>query len=76
MFEKVKEIIIEQLGVESDVVITKATSLMKDLEADSLDAVEIVMALEDEFDIEIPDADAEKFANIGDISDYITSKTQ
>lgn len=75
MFEKVKEIIIEQLGVEDDVVITKETSLMKDLEADSLDAVEIVMALEDEFDIEIPDTDAEKFANIGDISDYIASKT-
>ncbi len=75
MFEKVKEIIIDQLGVEDDVVITKETSLMKDLEADSLDAVEIVMALEDEFDIEIPDTDAEKFTNIGDIADYIASKT-
>lgn len=74
MFEKVKEIIVEQLGIDADVVITKQTSLMKDLEADSLDAVEIVMALEDEFGIEIPDADAENFNNIGDIADYIASK--
>lgn len=54
MFNKVVEIIIEQLGVE-DKEITMETSLMKDLEADSLDAVEIIMALEDEFGIEIPD---------------------
>lgn len=76
MFEKVKEIIIEQLGLEEDVVINPETSLMKDLEADSLDAVEIIMALEDEFDIEIPDTDAEKFKNIGDITEYIKGKTE
>lgn len=76
MFEKVKEIIIEQLGLEEDVVIKPETSLMKDLEADSLDAVEIIMALEDEFDIEIPDTDAEKFKNIGDITEYIKGKTE
>lgn len=58
MFNKVVEIIIEQLGVE-DKEITMETSLMKDLEADSLDAVEIIMALEDEFGIEIPDTEAE-----------------
>lgn len=74
MFDKVKEIIIEQLGLEDDVVIKRETSMMKDLEADSLDAVEIIMALEDEFDIEIPDEDAEKFENIGGIVDYIESK--
>ncbi|MDL0286748.1 acyl carrier protein, partial [Clostridioides difficile] len=69
-FNKVVEIIIEQLGVE-DKEITMETSLMKDLEADSLDAVEIIMALEDEFGIEIPDTEAENFKSIGDIVKYI-----
>ncbi|HHU16955.1 MAG TPA: acyl carrier protein, partial [Clostridiales bacterium] len=58
-FEKIREIIVEQLGVEESAV-TLETSLMKDLEADSLDAVEIIMAIEDEFDIEVPDEEAEK----------------
>lgn len=71
MFDKVADIIREQLGLEDDVVIEKTTSLMNDLEADSLDAVEIIMALEEEFDIEIPDEDAEGFKNIGDIVAYI-----
>ncbi len=71
MFEKVVEIVRDQLGVEEDVKIERTTSLMNDLEADSLDAVEIIMAFEDEFDVEIPDSDAEKFKNIGDICDYI-----
>ena len=72
-FEKIKSIIVEQLGVdEASVAID--TSLMKDLEADSLDAVEIIMAIEDEFDIEIPDEDAEKFQNIGDIVRYVEEK--
>lgn len=70
MFEKVVEIVRDQLSVE-DKEITMETSLMKDLEADSLDAVEIIMALEDEFDIEIPDTEAEKFKSIGDIVKYI-----
>ncbi|MDR0879901.1 MAG: acyl carrier protein [Clostridioides sp.] len=70
MFDKVVEIIVDQLGVE-DKVITQETSLMKDLEADSLDAVEIIMALEDEFGIEIPDEEAEKFKTIGDIAKYV-----
>ncbi|GAA0230760.1 acyl carrier protein [Metaclostridioides mangenotii] len=73
MFDKVVEIIIDQLGVE-DKVITAETSLMKDLEADSLDAVEIIMALEDEFELEIPDEDAENFKSIGDIVKYIESQ--
>lgn len=70
MFDKVVELIREQLGVE-DKEITMETSLMKDLEADSLDAVEIIMALEDEFGIEIPDTEAENFKSIGDIVNYI-----
>lgn len=74
VFDKTKLIVIEQLGLEDDVVIERKTSLMEDLEADSLDAVEVIMALEDEFDIEIPDEDAEKFANIGDIADYVQTK--
>lgn len=71
MLEKVKEIVIDQLGLDDDVVITEGTSLVNDLEADSLDAVEIIMALEDEFEVEIPDEEAEKFANIGDIIKFI-----
>lgn len=71
VFEKVVSIIREQLGVEDDVEVTKNTSMMKDLEADSLDAVEVMMALEDEFGLEIPDEEAEKFSNIGDIVSYI-----
>ena len=69
-FEKIREIIAEQLGVEQSVV-TLETSLMKDLEADSLDAVEIIMAIEDEFEIEVPDEEAEKFQNVGDIVKYV-----
>ncbi|MCT4605086.1 MAG: acyl carrier protein [Marinisporobacter sp.] len=71
MFEKIKEIIIDQLGLDEDVEIKAETSLMGDLEADSLDAVEIIMAIEDEFDVEIPDENAEGFKNIGDIVNYV-----
>lgn len=76
IFDKVKAIIAEQLGVEDVESITGETSLMKDLEADSLDAVEIMMALEDEFEITIPDEDAEKFTNIGDIVNYVEGKIE
>lgn len=70
VFEKVREIIAEQLGVdESDV--TMDTHLMKDLEADSLDAVEIIMAIEDEYGIEIPDEDAEKFQSVSDLVKFV-----
>lgn len=72
-FEKVREIIVEQLGVEESAVGLE-TSLMKDLEADSLDAVEIIMAIEDEFEIEVPDEDAEKFHSVGDIVKYVEEK--
>lgn len=71
IFDKVVEIIAEQLGLDSTDDIKANTSLMKDLEADSLDAVEIIMGIEDEFGIEISDEDAEKFKNIGDIVTYI-----
>ena len=74
IFDKIKEIIIEQLGVE-DSDIQQDTSLTKDLEADSLDAVEIIIAIEEEYDIEIPDEEAEKFTNIGDIVEFVKSKT-
>lgn len=70
MFNQVVEIIKDQLGIE-DREITPETSLIKDLEVDSLDAVEIIMALEDEFSVEIPDTEAEKFQTIGDIVKYI-----
>lgn len=76
VFNKVVEIIVDQLEVDSEVQITPATSLIKDLEADSLDAVEVIMDLEDEFDVEIPDEDAEGFKNIGDIAKYIEEKTK
>lgn len=73
VFEKVVNIIAEQLEAEAEN-ITMETSMMKDLEADSLDAVEIMMALEDEFEVTIPDEDAESFKNIGDIVNYIEAK--
>ncbi len=71
MFERVREIIAEQLGIDDLDTITLNTSLTKDLEADSLDAVEVIMALEDEYSIEIPDEEAEKFECIGDICSFI-----
>ena len=70
VFEKVKNIIIEQLGVTETSVTTDA-SFIDDLGADSLDIVELIMALEEEFDIEIPDSDAEKVVTVGDVVDYI-----
>lgn len=71
IFEKVKNIVAEELGVDNIEDITMETSMMKDLEADSLDAVEIMMALEDEFGISIPDEEAENFKSIGDIVKFI-----
>ena len=70
IFDKVKEIIVEQLGV-ADTSVTLEASFIDDLGADSLDIVELIMALEEEFDIEIPDADAEKVVSVGDVVDYI-----
>ncbi len=70
VFEKVKEIVGEQLGVEEDEVTLEA-SFIDDLGADSLDIVELIMALEEEFDLEIPDKEAEKIATVGDAVEYI-----
>ena len=70
VFEKVKETIIEQIGV-TDTAVTMEASFIDDLGADSLDIVELVMAIEEEFDIEIPDSDAEKVVTVGDVVDYI-----
>lgn len=70
IFDKIKEIIIEQLGVNEDAVSTES-SFIDDLGADSLDIVELIMALEEEFDIEIPDTDAEKIVTVGDVVEYI-----
>ena len=71
MFEKIRSIISEQLSIDDVDTITLDTSLTEDLEADSLDAVEVIMALEDEFGIEIPDEKAEHFKTIGDICKFI-----
>lgn len=70
VLEKVKAIIVEQLGVAENAV-TMEASFIDDLGADSLDIVELVMALEEEFDIEIPDSDAEKVVTVSDVVEYI-----
>lgn len=71
ILSKISDIIIDQLGLEEDREITMTTSLMGDLEADSLDAVEIIMAIEDDYSIEIPDEVAEDFKTIGDIVNFV-----
>ena len=71
--DKITEIIVEQLGVKPEEVIPEA-SFVDDLGADSLDTVELVMALEEEFGIEIPDEDAEKIQTVGDAIKYIQEK--
>ena len=70
ILEKVKEVIIEQLAVEEDA-IKLETSFIDDLGADSLDIVELIMALEEEFDLQIPDSEAEKITTVGDVVEYI-----
>ncbi len=70
---KMKQIVAEKLGVSEDK-ITPQASFVDDLGADSLDQVELIMALEDEFDMEIPDEDAEKLKTVKDALDYIESK--
>jgi acyl carrier protein len=71
--EKVKDIIVEELGVEREK-LTSEASFMEDLGADSLDTVELVMAFEKEFDIDIPDEDAEKLRTVGDAMNYLHEK--
>ena len=73
MFERLAEIIKEQLNVE-DVEITKETSFKDDLGADSLDLFELVMALEDEYNVEIPSEDLENIATVGDVVEYLKGK--
>lgn len=72
MLEKIKEIVVEQLGVDAEQV-TPAANFVEDLGADSLDTVELIMAFEEEFDVEIPDTDAEKIKTVQDVIDYIES---
>jgi len=72
--EKVREIIVDQLGVDEQQVVASA-SFIEDLGADSLDTVELVMALEEEFDVEISDEDAEKISKVQDAIDYINNNT-
>ena len=72
--DKIREIIIEQLGVATEEVVPEA-SFIDDLGADSLDIVELVMAIEDEFGLEIPDEDAERMQNIGDVISYVEERT-
>ena len=71
-FERVKNVIVDQLSVDADEVTLEA-SFVDDLGADSLDVVELIMCLETEFDIEIPDEDAEKISTVGDAVEYIKS---
>ena len=73
MEDKVKDIIVEELGVEKDKLVDTA-SFMEDLGADSLDTVELVMAFEKEFEIDIPDEDAEKLRTVGDALKYLREK--
>ncbi len=71
--ERVKDIIVDQLGVSADSV-TPDAKFVEDLGADSLDTVELVMALEEEFDVEVPDDEAEKLQAVKDVVSFITSK--
>ena len=71
MFEKIRSIIADQLCIDNADSITLETTLSDDLEADSLDAVEVIMAIEDEFGIEIPDEEAQNFKTFGDICKFV-----
>ena len=73
MLDKIKGIVVEQLGVDADQV-TEDASFVDDLGADSLDTVELIMAFEEEFDIEIPDEDDQKIKTVKDVIEYIESK--
>ncbi|GKH59819.1 acyl carrier protein [Campylobacter ureolyticus] len=70
VFEDVRDVVVEQLSVDADAVKLES-KIVEDLGADSLDVVELIMALEDKFDVEIPDSDAEKLLSIKDVVDYI-----
>lgn len=74
IFDKMKKIIVEQLGVEEDE-ITLESSIIDDLGADSLDIVELIMAIEEEFGIEIPDSETEKLNTVGDAVEYVKNNS-
>ena len=71
-FDTIRDIVVEQLGVDADMV-QMDTNLMKDLEADSLDAVEIMLGVEEAFGLDIPDEEAEKFETVKDLVEYVDS---
>ena len=73
MLDKIREIVVEQLGVDAEQVVPEA-NFVEDLGADSLDTVELIMAFEEEFDVEIPDTDTEKIKTVQDVIDYIEYK--
>ncbi|MBQ8042542.1 MAG: acyl carrier protein [Clostridia bacterium] len=73
IFERIRDVIVEQLGIEDESSITMTTTFIDDLGADSLDVVELIMALEEEFEMEIPEVEAEKIVSVGDVVDYIKS---
>lgn len=73
MLDKIVEVVVDQLGVDAEQV-TPAANFVDDLGADSLDTVELIMAFEEEFDVEIPDTDAEKIKTVQDVINYIESK--
>ena len=75
MFEKVREIIADKLSISEDE-ITMDSAFLEDLNADSLDIVELIMALEDELDMEIPDEDAENFVTVGDVVKFVKSHVE
>ena len=75
LYEKVKEIVVRELSVPESQV-TESATFQGDLNADSLDVVELVMAFEDEFDVEIPDEEAEKIISVGDAVSYLEKKAQ
>lgn len=73
IFDRVKDVIVEQLGIEDESSVTMTTTFIDDLGADSLDVVELIMALEEEFEMEIPEVEAEKIVSVGDVVEYIKS---
>lgn len=75
MFEKIQEIVAEKLSIDADE-ITLDSSFVDDLNADSLDIVELIMALEDELDMEIPDEDVEGFKTVGDVVEYVKNHVE
>ena len=75
VFDKIKDIIVEQLDVEEDAV-TMEASITEDLGADTLDVVDLVMSIEESFDVEIPDEEVENIKTVGDIVKYIENKVE